>query len=900
MNSRTVSIFARLVSVPFMLASVHAHAELTFDNDTGESLAGDMVIDADQGITQGTNLLHSFIEFNVQSGESATFTGPDAIDNIIARVTGTEASLIDGPLRSTIASADLFLLNPNGLMVTSGASIEIDGSLHLSTASSVTFEDGSQLLVSDSGASGFTTAAPSAFGFGLSAADIMFEGVTLSRETVVDSLSLAAGDITISNSELLLPGKDVDLMASGDVTLSNDAMPLEATIDTSGDPAGRITIAGETMSLTRAFIFSDSEGVETGRGIAIDLAGSLTLAEESRITADVLDQGDGGNIVINAASLTLDGFDTRISSDTRSFSALGAGDGGSLNITVGDLIVRNEAIIAATTNGPGDAGSIVIEAASVSLTGAGQLVAQTNDAGRGGLIDLSSSGPVTISGAGSGISTFSSGGFFVVGGDAGEIVLQASSLGLGDGAVISSESFFSDSGAPGKITIDVAGDVTIAGASTVSTNNNSASADGGEILITADSLVVKGADADSPEFLFSAVQSSSSNVGRGGDIVIDVAQFTVDAGAAVEARADGEGDAGSISITGSSVVDGGRVEALTTFDGRGGTIALTGDVVVTGGGRIDTSTPESGVRGDAGEISISGPSLLVTGEGSSIASFSGGDGAAGSIDITSQRVTVTEGGAIDTRTTAAGTGGAITIEGASLLTVSGAGSSVTSSTEGAATGGTIAVSAGSIAIVDSGRITVTATGTGNAGNIGLIASNRLDVLDAGAVETNAALSGGGSINIDVIDTIYLRDATVTASSGGPEVGADGGNIRIDPIFFILDNSAIVAQAVQGNGGIIDLFADNFIRDVNSLISATSELGNDGEVTITTPDTSVTGVVGVLPASFSREDQLLSEPCAAQALDDRSSLIVERTGDVLEPSGAYAGSFARGCGAPQRN
>jgi hypothetical protein len=117
------------------------------------------------------------------------------------------------------------------------------------------------------------------------------------------------------------------------------------------------------------------------------------------------------------------------------------------------------------------------------------------------------------------------------------------------------------------------------------------------------------------------------------------------------------------------------------------------------------------------------------------------------------------------------------------------------------------------------------------------------------VQTNAENSGGGNITVNVVDTIYLRDSTLTASAGGSEVGDNGGNINIDPIFLILDNASIVAQAFAGNGGIIELVSENYIADINSFLDASSELGNDGEVRITSLDNSVTGVLGVLNANI---------------------------------------------------
>ena len=63
------------------LAAAPTFAEITLE-ETGETLTGDMEITQDMGITRGTNLLHSFLTFNVNAGESATFSGSNDISNI--------------------------------------------------------------------------------------------------------------------------------------------------------------------------------------------------------------------------------------------------------------------------------------------------------------------------------------------------------------------------------------------------------------------------------------------------------------------------------------------------------------------------------------------------------------------------------------------------------------------------------------------------------------------------------------------------------------------------------------------------------------------------------------------------------------------------------------------------
>ena len=124
-------ILAFLIFWPMLSAS---HAEVTMDGSLGPSGAvgsgtlpdgtfTDYLITHDLGKQAGNNLFHSFGKFNLDANQSATFTGPNSIDNIIGRVTGGTQSWIDGQLRSTIDGANLYMLNPVGVLFGPNASL---------------------------------------------------------------------------------------------------------------------------------------------------------------------------------------------------------------------------------------------------------------------------------------------------------------------------------------------------------------------------------------------------------------------------------------------------------------------------------------------------------------------------------------------------------------------------------------------------------------------------------------------------------------------------------------------------------------------------------------------------------------------------------------------------------
>jgi len=699
------SIFVVLIILVVTLRV--ARAELVFES--GESMSGDMNITSEQGLLRGNNLLHSFQLFNINATESATFSGPANVQNIIARISGLSTTLIDGTLRSSISNADLFLLNPNGIMFGPGASIDVNGSLYVSTAPRLLFDDGSSLVVSASSNSTLTAASPAAFGFDANPSPITFDGVDISGDASAKGLSIVGGDISLQDTTIFLPGSSIDLVAvkeAMDVPLAPEDRSVSqglgnfeqitSLLETSGDPAGFITISADTVTMSdSAFIFSDTRGPAKGEGIRVQATSSLTLEGGSRITTDALvSDGAGGDISIQTAVLSLRDANTKIASDTQR----SGGDSGALSIQAEMLIISDGAQVSSRSASGGNGGDILIEVGSLELNNGGLISGQTVGDGKGADVTIKADKSVVINGhAGSatGISVSSLNlAFFSFGknGDAGDVNIITPLLTLNNGGKITAESVTPDSGAPGTITLNL-DELVLSGGSFISTKTASSS-DGGPITINTDSLHMLGA-----------------------------------------------------------------------------------------------------------------------------------------------------------------------------------GSSISSSTSRNASGGDIIVNARDILLQDVAAIDANSTGAGFAGNISLSAAGSVSVLNQSRIKTSSAISGGGNISVNAIDKIYLHNSGLTASAQGQGPADNGGNISIDPVFLILSGSSIVAKAFSGNGGIIELEAENFISDISSVIDASSELGNDGEVRISSPDNGIAALVGTLNADLGTDQVLLKDTCATRVLEDRSSLIV---------------------------
>jgi filamentous hemagglutinin family protein len=98
------------------------------------------------GAIRGSNLFHSFVDFNVGSQQQVYFANPSGITNILTRVTGNNASNILGTL-GVEGVANLFLINPNGIIFGATAQLNMGGSFIGSTATSIKMVDGSFPLV---------------------------------------------------------------------------------------------------------------------------------------------------------------------------------------------------------------------------------------------------------------------------------------------------------------------------------------------------------------------------------------------------------------------------------------------------------------------------------------------------------------------------------------------------------------------------------------------------------------------------------------------------------------------------------------------------------------------------------------------------------------------------------
>jgi hypothetical protein len=275
-------------------------------------------------------------------------------------------------------------------------------------------------------------------------------------------------------------------------------------------------------------------------------------------------------------------------------------------------------------------------------------------------------------------------------------------------------------------------------------------------------------------------------------------------------------------------------------------------------------------------------------------------------------LTIEGGSRMSAATFGSGLGGSVEVR-SDRLVITGAGSAITAQSLGTpfgGDGGNIVLKLGELSLEDRGAILSSSAGSGRAGTIA-VAAKRFVELTGGSSITAAALdSTGGEIEIVGGERIELENSRITAEAktkGGnirlesrdilhlfasqvtAAANTDGGNVFIDPHIVLLERALISANAIVGRGGNIRILSDFFIASSDSPVTASSERGISGEVTIDALNVDLTGNIVELPSSFIRAESLLRELCTVK-LRDFSSFIVEGRGGMAPVPGEWLSSL----------
>ncbi|NES24179.1 MAG: filamentous hemagglutinin N-terminal domain-containing protein, partial [Symploca sp. SIO3E6] len=620
------------------------------------------------GTTVGNNLFHSFSQFNLSQSETAYFNNLTTITNIITRVTGGQASTIDGIL-SANGAANLLLINPRGITFNSNAQLNIGGSFLASTADSLVFADGSIFSASNPNTPPLLAInVPVGLQYGANPGGIRVENTghnltsagnpifsTLDKSSNPlglrvqpnQTLALIGGEVTVDGGLLTAESGRIEIgsIVQSRVNLNSTAngwtlnypevdqfgnieFTAAALVDTSGNGGSGIQLVGKQITMTDAsLVLVDSQGNLPGGKIVLQASESVTISGNSPpgiftgLRSQTVAAGKGAEILVSSPSLILQ-EGSRIQSI--SFSN---GEGGDINLEVPNLVqligaspVRTGATsdIAANVLGSGNGGNIKVSTTNFSALDGGGLAAVTDGAGNAGNVTINATNSVEVI------------GFNPLSTNPTRSILAAATRSSGAGGQLTINT--------GRLTVRDGGRIT---ASTI------ANGLGGSLTINASESVVVGRIGEGTSLRSIIAAGAEANLpihrirglspipaGDSGTMTINTPKLIVFEQGRVGVDNQGLGNAGELKINASQIrLDTEGIISASTESGQGGNITLNVQdlLLLRRGSQI---TAEAGGTGDGGNITINSAAIALL-EGSLI-NANAFQGTGGNIQVTLQ------------------------------------------------------------------------------------------------------------------------------------------------------------------------------------------------------------------------------------------------------------------------
>jgi filamentous hemagglutinin family protein len=565
-------------------------AQVTPDNTLGAEQSivnssnrdGSLRKQIEGGATRGSNLFHSFRDFNIPEGQSLYFQTLDGTRNIFSRVTGGSPSTIEGTLGVSGSTANVFLLNPNGIIFGANARLDVRGSFAATTANAIQFGDQGFFSSSATDAPPLLTVNPSALWFSPVARAAIVNRSTTPLESGGQGLQVPNG------RSLLLLGGDVNL-AGGGVNAAEGRVELGAIAGTGvvglslDDNSLRLnfptTFDRANISLTNgATVNTSGEG-----GGSVQLWGSrILISGGSQVAAFTQGAKPGGNLTVNASeSLDIIGLIPYGNLSTVSF---GDGKAGDISINTQRLNVQDGGGISSETFGfgNGSAGELSVNASeSVEVAG------RDNSTGSNSFLSSStgSAGP------------------------AGNLTVDTKKLIIRDGGVLSAESLIASENGQVFPVSGEAGNLTINASDSVE-------------------LIREG-------LIFTGTQSP----GNAGNLTINTGKLLLQDASAIVSQSDSSGNAGNITVRARSIdlKNQSRLDATTTAS-QGGNITLQVQdfLLLRQGSLISTTAGTAQAGGNGGNITFNGDFIVAVPKENSNISANAFSGSGGNIRITTQ------------------------------------------------------------------------------------------------------------------------------------------------------------------------------------------------------------------------------------------------------------------------
>ena len=331
-------------------------------------------IQGGQQSSDGTNLFHSFQQFGLTQGQTANFISNPSIRNILGRVVGGDASLINGIIQVTGGNANLFLMNPAGIVFGANSSLNIPGSFTATTATGIGFgnnwfnavgTNNYAQLVGSPNSFAFTNLQPGAIINLGSLAVKQGQNLTLLGGTIVSTGQLAApgGNITIA----AVPGQNLVRISQPGNLLSLEIQPQSAAGSLPQNwvlPVASLPqlLTGGGGSATGVTVNSQGQVVLTGSGTQVKNGDAIVKGNIN--TSSTTDGVNAGSVILQAlGNIILRDINTNWSGES------GRGNAGNITIvsSAGGIDTTAGQLSAVANNGTG--GTVILKAQQDIVTG---------------------------------------------------------------------------------------------------------------------------------------------------------------------------------------------------------------------------------------------------------------------------------------------------------------------------------------------------------------------------------------------------------------------------------------------------------------------------------------------------------------------------------------------------
>ncbi|MBD2489069.1 S-layer family protein [Aulosira sp. FACHB-615] len=641
------------------------HAQVIQDNTLNTSVTstnsinGSNLYTITNGERVGNNLFHSFSQFSIPRGDSASFQNATDIQNIFSRVTGGNISNINGEIHAQ-HSANLFLLNPAGILFGKDASLNIGGSFIATTANSIKFADGIEFsAVNPTATPLLTMSVPVGLQMGQMPADITVQGTgyalnfTNSQTPVIrvpsptklqvqpgKTLALVGGNLSFNGATLSAEKGQIELGSLGgtglvslvpttlgytlkyenDQSFADIQLIQKSLLDVSGFNSGSVRVRGKEIQFSdRSLILAKNSGNLPGGNLHLQASAGIDLRGAfSGIRSENFGTGTGGNISVITPRLSIQegGILSNITYGTSATGNIQI-DATKLEITGFSPLNSNGSFINTSTLGAGNAGNISVSGDSLLLSNGGGLSSVSRGTGSSGEVMIRNQDTIVQGNNNSILNTRISSTTFNIG-NAKTLTLDTVRLKLLDGGAIATSSFFV--GHAGDIRINATESIQVSGRnqtnpSTIASSsmrlnpalqklfgipNNNLTADAGTVSITTPYLSLKNGGT---------LSVTNQGSGNGGSINITANTIQLKHQAVIDAKT-ASGNGGNINLEVGNLLllrESSQITATAQGNGNGGNISVNAPILV---GLENSDIIANAVQGKGGNIAITTQGII--------------------------------------------------------------------------------------------------------------------------------------------------------------------------------------------------------------------------------------------------------------------------------------------------